>query len=136
VITGRWLLTSLVVLVVGAFALSQAFVPRVRARLRPGWYEGTHLTLRPLIEGLREPTFVAGPPDGSDRLFILERHGQLRIAADGKLRPEPALDFSQDLSTGNEEGLLSLAFHPSFARNGYVYISYTAEDESLNVVRF
>src|SRR5262249_34111747 len=39
-------------------------------------------------------------------------------------------------SLGNEEGLLGLAFDPQFGRNGYIYVDYTAQDWSINVVRY
>ena len=102
-----------------------------------GVFRGPHLTLAPLIAGLKEPTFVAWPPDGSGRAFVLERGGLVRIAGpDGQLQPTPVLDLSQEVSLGNEEGLLGLAFDPEFAQNGHLYVDYTAQDLSINVVRY
>jgi glucose/arabinose dehydrogenase len=40
------------------------------------------------------------------------------------------------VSLGTEEGLLGLAFHPAFAQNGLVYVDYTANDWSVQVVRY
>src|SRR6185503_10516606 len=39
-------------------------------------------------------------------------------------------------STSTEQGLLGIAFHPAFARNGYVYVARTANDSSLQVTRY
>jgi glucose/arabinose dehydrogenase len=90
-----------------------------------------------VVKGLKEPTFTSGPPDGSNRLFVLEREGTIRVAnADGQLQASPLLDLSGEVSTGGEEGLLSLAFHPQFAQNGFMYVAYTANDWSLHVVRY
>jgi glucose/arabinose dehydrogenase len=103
----------------------------------PGVFRSPHLTLTPVIRGLKEPTFVAWPTDDSGRVFVLERGGLVRLAApDGQLQPRPFLDLSQEVSLGNEEGLLGLAFDPAFAQNGNVYVDYTAQDLSINIVRY
>src|SRR5712692_3134354 len=96
-----------------AVVVGPGLVARVHARLRPGWLEGINLTLSPVIGGLKQPTFVIGAPDGTGRLFVLERGGLVRVAQDGRLRAEPFLDLSRDVSLGGEEGLLSLAFDPT-----------------------
>jgi glucose/arabinose dehydrogenase len=133
----RWLLVSLVVLVAGGVVLTGVVMARAKARAQADWLVGKNLTLAPIVKGLKEPTFVAGPPDGSKRLFILEREGRVRVAdANGQLLATPFLDVSQNTSTGTEEGLLGLAFDPSFTQNGYVYIDYTANDASVQVVRY
>jgi glucose/arabinose dehydrogenase len=113
-------------------------VPRVRARQQPSdWFESKNLTLAPVVKGLKEPTYVAGAPDGSNRLFILERAGLVRVAdASGQLQPTPFLDLSGQVSLGNEEGLIGFTFHPSFTQNGYVYVAYTAMDYSVQVLRY
>ena len=70
-------------------------------------------------------------------MFVLERDGRVRVAdADGTLHPTPFLDISNNTSTSTEEGLLGLAFDPNYAQNGYMYIDYTANDASVNVVRY
>jgi glucose/arabinose dehydrogenase len=68
---------------------------------------------------------------------VLEREGRVRVAdADGTLHPAPFLDISSNTSTSTEEGLLGLAFDPNFSQNGYMYIDYTANDASVNIVRY
>ena len=111
-------------ILVAAAVLGPAFVQRVRARAQSDWLEHKNLTLAPAVKGLREPTYVAFPPDGSGRAFVLERDGVVRVAdANGKLQPDPFVDLRPNVSTSNEQGLLGLAFHPHFQVNGYVYIS-------------
>ena len=84
------------------------------------------------------PVFVTAPPGDSDRLFILEQHrGQILILnlADGSLNATPFLTLT-GLSTGNEQGLLGLAFHPDYALNGLFYVNYTRSDRDTVIARF
>ena len=133
----RLILLALVVLVAGGAVATNAVLARARARAQADWFVGKNLTLQPVVKGLKEPTFVAGPADGTRRLFVLEREGRVRVAdADGKLQATPFLDVSDNTSTSTEEGLLGLAFDPNFAQNGYVYVDHTANDASVQVVRY
>ncbi len=93
--------------------------------------------LAPLVQGLREPLYVTHAGDGSGRLFIVERRGTVRIWRDGRLLPEPFADLGPLVATGGpEQGLLSIAFHPDFARNGRVFASYTDRDGHSVVARY
>ena len=126
----------LVLAIIGVVAADLA-VTRARARAQSDWLIDKNLSLAPVIKGLKEPTFAAWPPDGTRRMFVLERDGRVRIAdADGTLHPTPFLDISNNTSTSTEEGLLGLAFDPNYTQNGYMYIDYTANDASVNVVRY
>src|SRR5829696_1052247 len=72
-----------------------------------------HLTL--LKSGLSKPVLVTHAGDGSGRLFVVEQTGKIRvITSDGTLLATPYLDFTSLVSKGGEQGLLGLAFHPSF----------------------
>jgi len=94
--------------------------------------------LREVIRGLARPVaLVAAPGDPRKRLFIVEQHaGRIRILENGKLLPRPFVTLEQDLATGEEQGLLGLAFHPRFADNGKLYVNYTARDMDTHVVEF
>ncbi|MBV9582883.1 MAG: PQQ-dependent sugar dehydrogenase, partial [Chloroflexi bacterium] len=91
-----------------------------------------------MVTGLKQPTYVAGTPDGKRFLFVLERQGYVRLVdPSGHLQPTPLLDLTSAVSMrGDEQGLLGLAFDPSFTTNGYVYISYTADDSSYQLERY
>ncbi len=80
-----------------------------------------------VADGLFDPVNVASANDGSGRLFIVERFGRVLIVdGDGTLLEEPFLDVSSlILTTGSEQGLLGLAFHPDYASNGLFYVNYT-----------
>jgi glucose/arabinose dehydrogenase len=95
---------------------------------------GTELSLTLVARGLDRPVGLAAPP-GDSRLFAIEQSGRIRVIVDGELQPEPYLDISDRvISVGPEQGLLGLAFHPDFARNGRFVIQYTAEPDGDNVV--
>ena len=81
------------------------------------------------------PTFVTAPP-GDDRLFVLERRGVVRIVRNGAALTQPWLDISANVFTGGEGGLLSMAFDPNFASNGYFYLYYTDPGQNIVVERY
>ena len=63
-------------------------------------------------------------PQGG-RLYVVERRGLIHyLSSDGKSAPV-VLDIGGKLTVGYDSGLLSLAFHPHFASNGYVYVAMT-----------
>jgi len=82
------------------------------------------LTLQQVASGLSTPVFLTAPPADS-RLFIVERPGRIRIVANGILLATPFLDISALTTNDGERGLLSIAFHPQYASNGYFFIYYT-----------
>ena len=75
---------------------------------------------------------------GDDRLFISEQRGQIHILRpDGSIDPTPFLNIqSQVKSSGNEQGLLGLVFHPDYATNGYFFVNYITQAGSTHVSRF
>jgi len=85
------------------------------------------LSFQQVATGLASPVFVTNAGDGTGRLFILEKPGRIRIVKNGSLLTTPFLNISSKVrSTGGEQGLLGLAFHPSYGSNGYFYVAYTA----------
>lgn len=100
----------------------------------PGSASGITVTLDEVLVGFTEPVHVTNAGDGTDRMFIVERRGQILVAVDGVVQPEPFLDI-QDLVTNwfTEQGLFSIAFHPQFSENGYFYVFYTATPENEDV---
>jgi glucose/arabinose dehydrogenase len=60
------------------------------------------------------------------RYYVLDRSGVIRsFTADGTTS-SVVLDISSQVELGYDAGLVTLAFHPKFAQNGYVYVAYTA----------
>ncbi len=75
---------------------------------------------------------------GDSRLFIIEKLGKIWILDSlGVKQPTAFLDITTKVkSTGNEQGLLGLAFHPDFASNGYFFVNYIKTDGGTRIARF
>ena len=79
------------------------------------------LALQLVDDGYNNPIWVGGAGDGSGRIFVVEQPGSIEIVGVGTF-----LDIQDQVdSTGNEQGLLGLAFHPNFSDNGLFYVNYT-----------
>ena len=100
-------------------------------------YASQALTLSLLDIGptFTSPTFATAPP-GDDRLFVVERRGVIRVVRNGATLTQPWLDISANVFTGGEGGLLSMAFDPNFASNGYFYVYYTDLSQNIVVERY
>jgi glucose/arabinose dehydrogenase len=94
--------------------------------------------LTEVASGLRLPVAIASAHDGSGRLYVVEQRGRIRILEGGKVLPTPFLDVSDLVATDNlERGLLGLAFHPDYAKNGAFYVYYTAAHTgAVTIARF
>jgi glucose/arabinose dehydrogenase len=76
-------------------------------------------------------------PDGSGRKFVVQREGLVRIIDEtGSTLPTPYMDLTAQTIATVEQGLLSLAFHPDYAQNGWVYAHYTNLNGNTRVDRF
>lgn len=87
-----------------------------------------------VLSELRQPVAAVHCGDGSHRLFVLEKEGFVRILTHTmELLKEPFLDIHKlvqsGMKAGDERGLLSLAFHPNYRKNGKLYVSYTTNQE-------
>lgn len=82
------------------------------------------------------PVFLTAPPGDVHRLFVLEKLGRVRVIVDDSLLSTPFLDVSSLVSTGDEQGLLSLAFAPDYPSSGRFYICYTDLAGSTIVARY
>lgn len=94
------------------------------------------IVLSPLVEGLSNPVFITHAGDATNRLFIVEQPGQIRIVESGVLNPTPFLDIADRVSCCGEQGLLSVAFPPNYAGKGYFYVDYTDVNGDTVVSRF
>jgi glucose/arabinose dehydrogenase len=83
------------------------------------------VALTPVASGLSSPLLVTHAGDGSDRLFVVEQTGKVRIVKGGSLLSASFIDISRSVSDGGEQGLLGLAFHPSYESNRKLYLSFT-----------
>jgi glucose/arabinose dehydrogenase len=88
------------------------------------------------IDGLDAPLYVTAAPGEPGRLYVVEQGGTIRIVENGRVRPQPFLDVRSLVLAGGEQGLLGLAFHPGFARNGRFYVNYTNRAGDTRVVEY
>ena len=96
------------------------------------------LELVQVARNLSRPVLlVVAPGDARKRMFIVEQHaGRIRILENGKLLHQPFFTIDKKISTGNEQGLLGLAFHPKFAENGRLFVNYTEADKDTHIVEY
>jgi hypothetical protein len=92
------------------------------------------ITLRPLATGLTSPLGITNAKDS--RLFITQQTGQILISDGTQLLPTPFLDIHSIISCCVERGLLGLAFHPSYATNGFFFVYYTDVNGDINIARY
>ena len=92
------------------------------------------IQLTPVASGLSSPTFVANAGDGSNRLFIVEQPGTVRVLQPGSSTPTLFLDIHTKVVAGGEQGLLGLAFHPQYAVNGRFFVYYTRVGDGTLVI--
>ena len=85
-----------------------------------------------VADGLTNPTVITNAGDGTNRLFIAEQSGVIKLiknTATMVVEPVPFLDIRSSVDdSANEEGLLGLVFHPNFENNGYFYVNYIKND--------
>jgi glucose/arabinose dehydrogenase len=101
----------------------------------------TPLTTERVASGLERPLFVTHAPGDASRVFIVEQPGRVRILDLTQQPPallaQAFLDIAaRVVTTGNEQGLLGLAFHPDFAANRRFYVNYTDLAGDTVVSRF
>jgi len=101
----------------------------------PGGGGGT-LALQTVSTALTFPTFLTSPPGDNARLFVVEKGGRIRIVKNGVLLPTAFLDLHTLVSTGEEQGLLGLAFPPDYATSGRFIVSYTDFNDDVQIVRY
>jgi hypothetical protein len=87
--------------------------------------------LERVASGLDRPVYVTHAPGDQERLFIVEKTGTIKILnlTIGTINATPFLTVPDTDDSGNEEGLLGLAFHPEYADNGKFYVNVTVDDD-------
>lgn len=94
------------------------------------------LRLERAATGLSLPTDIQNAGDGTNRLFIAQQGGLIRILKDGSLLPTPFLDISSRTRGQGERGLLGLAFPPDYQRKQYFYVNYTNLEGDTIIARY
>ena len=94
------------------------------------------ISLDSIVGGLESPTQITNAGDGTDRLFVVEQRGTVRVIQGGVLQPGFFLDIRSKVEDGGERGLLGLAFSPSFETNRQLFVYYTRNGGDIVVTRF
>ena len=124
------MLYSIKRLVAGA-ALALVLAPPAAAQI-----DLAELTFAEVFRGISGATSITHAGDGSGRLFVSEQVGRVLVHDGESLLSAPFLDIRDRVRAGGERGLLSLAFHPTYATNGYFFVNYTDLGGGTVVSRF
>ncbi len=89
-----------------------------------------------VASGLDAPVGISSTPSEPDRLYIVEQPGVVRVIENGRRLPDPFLDISDQVVSGGEQGLLSLAFDPGYASNRLFYVDYTDTNGDTRVAEY
>src|SRR6266851_3555975 len=114
-------------LIAGVLSSSSAFAQS---------FDWPSIEVIPLVGGLSQPTHISNAGDGSQRLFLVEPGGTIRIFENGSLRSTPFLDIRVRVLSGGERGLLSIAFPPNFSDTRHFYVYYTDSNGNVVISRF
>jgi len=82
------------------------------------------LSLTTVVTGLSNPVDLQQPNDGTNRFFVVEQAGTIRIIQAGAVLPAAFLDIRSRVLFDGEQGLLGLAFHPNYRQNRRFYVNY------------
>lgn len=105
-----------------------------------GAAEVPDIQLTPIVNGFTRPVYVTQPKGDSERLFVVEKLGLIRIVRGEDIAETPFLDIQDQVSEEFEEmGLLGLAFDPDYTNNGQFYVWYSngeGGDRLLRLARY
>lgn len=118
-----------------SYSFVRAAVVGLAAWLLPAGAVFADIKAERIVTRLSRPVQLAAPPGDFERLFVIEQHtGRVRIIRNGAI--SGTFLTVGPLSTGNEQGLLGIAFHPDYAGNGRVYLSYTRSDATSEIAEY
>ena len=99
------------------------------------------IALELVANNLANPVAITHAGDGSGRLFITLQCGKIVIYNGTGVLTTPFLDITSLVKSpcnngGGEEGLLSVAFHPTYSTNGFFYVHYTNVSGNIVIARY
>ena len=85
---------------------------------------------------IAQPVGIENAGDGSNRMFVLSQQGIIYVFKNDPnvKEKEVFLDIKDKVLSGGEQGLLGLAFHPDYKKNGYFFIDYTAANPRRTII--
>ena len=94
------------------------------------------IRLATVVRGLSAPVFVGHAGDGTNRLFVVEQRGAIKVLRPGSSTPTTFLDIQTKVLSGGEQGLLGLAFHPRYFWNGRFFVYYVDKSGNRQLSEF
>jgi len=91
------------------------------------------------VAALREPVYLTQPPGQNARLYVVQKHGAVRIIDDDRLLARSFLDIHRLVDSsgpGANPGMAAIAFAPDYGRTGRFYVSYNDRRDGLQVDEF
>jgi glucose/arabinose dehydrogenase len=82
------------------------------------------------------PSYVENAPGARRLLFVVELPGTIRVLRGGKVLGRPFLDISDQVASGGERGLFSVAFPPDYRKSRRFYVYYTNLEGDLRIDEF
>ena len=86
------------------------------------------------IGRFESPVYVTSPPADRRRVFVVEQAGRIMVVGGGRKRT--FLDIRGQVTSGSEQGLLSVAFAPDYADSGRFYVYFTDNAGDQRVVEY
>jgi glucose/arabinose dehydrogenase len=123
----------MVILAVGP-ALFRIPAHRYEVSAASGVSTAASIQLMLVLTGLHSPVLVTNAKDGSNRLFVVEQGGVIKVLKPGDSSPTVFLDITSTVLFGGEQGLLGLTFHPQFSSNRRFFVDYTRRPDGATVI--
>src|SRR5947199_10174872 len=92
------------------------------------------IQLETVATGLTSPLYVTSARDGTDRRFIVQQGGVIKVLQPGATTPTVFLDITARVLSGGQLGLLGLTFHPRYAVDGRFFVNYTRQTDGATVI--
>ena len=124
--------SSVALAIILGVACSRAPAGRGTGEVATSTQSNTSFKVEKVAGELEVPWSIVWAPDG--RMIFTERPGRVRVIENGTLRPTPL--FVPDVETSGESGLMSVALHPQFSTNHFVYLSYAYARDKVRVARY
>lgn len=126
--------TSSLVLALGSIVCA---TPQDDARDAPAEKTSNAVTLavEQVAGRFDQPVYLTAPA-GDPRLFVVEQPGRIRLVENGRSLNKPFLDIVDKVRSGGEQGLLSVAFHPLYRSNGFLFVNYTDKKGDTRIERY
>jgi len=90
-----------------------------------------------LVGTFSSPVYLTAAPGDTQRLFVVERLGKVRVLHHDTTQARPFLDLSGQVQTGYvEQGLLSIAFDPQYATTRHFFVYFNNLNGDIRIVRY